>query len=221
MTKNQIEYAKLIETRRHNKAGEAETARSNRAQEGIIQEYNAQTISLRDKELAESIRAHLMSEDLQTQSLQETARANIARESETARSNLAHEIETQRSNFAKEQEMYRSNVARETETHRSNLASEGVARTNATSNRISAEANRTQAEAAKTRATTDFLQYREQQKQNERVVNLRQQELAEEIRSNKAEEQLKHEATTTGAGNALIAGTIPTLITTAVKLLGS
>lgn len=56
--------------------------------------------------------------------LQETKRANAAREEETHRSNVENEIETNRSNLAREAETNRANVARETETHRSNLVNE-------------------------------------------------------------------------------------------------
>nr|AVX53402.1 putative ORF1 [Marmot picobirnavirus] len=56
--------------------------------------------------------------------IQETIRANQAREAETNRSNLARETEDRRSNQARESEATRSNLARETETHRSNKEDE-------------------------------------------------------------------------------------------------
>lgn len=74
--------------------------------------------------------------------LQESKRANLAKEAELNRSNLAKEEETKRSNLAKETEKVRSNraeetlrhtglvetaranKAKETETHRSNVARE-------------------------------------------------------------------------------------------------
>lgn len=57
---------------------------------------------------------------------QETARANLARETETNRHNVADETETHRANVADETERARSNRARENETNRSNLRNEQI-----------------------------------------------------------------------------------------------
>nr|AVX53660.1 putative ORF1 [Marmot picobirnavirus] len=101
MTKNQIEYAKLLELKR-----------SNKAQEGIT--------SARD---AESARHNVAAETISLDQLSEVRRSNQSKERETARSNLARERETARANIAQETELKRSNLARETENKRSNIAS--------------------------------------------------------------------------------------------------
>lgn len=73
MTQNQIAYQTLQETMLANRNREAETERSNRAQE-----------------------------DISIRNLEETHRSNVARELETNRSNLAREFETHRTNLANE-----------------------------------------------------------------------------------------------------------------------
>lgn len=70
--------------------------------------------------LQETMRTNRAKEDIQTNTLEETKRSNIARETETNRSNIAKETETNR-----------SNIAKETETHRNNKVMEGVAIANA------------------------------------------------------------------------------------------
>lgn len=109
MTVLGMEYLKHQETLRHNQAAENEQNRS-----------NLQSETLRSAELAESKRrtdldAALRRSNLDYQyaSLEETARANRARETEAYRSNLAKETETNRSNLARELETERSNKKRE------------------------------------------------------------------------------------------------------------
>lgn len=113
MTKNQIEYNKLLELQRSNQANEKLT-------------------QIRDREAA---RHNYVSEEVSRLSLDETKRANLIREAETERSNKARENETYRSNVAREdlqrmanEESRRANLAREFETSRHNLASEEVSR---------------------------------------------------------------------------------------------
>lgn len=77
MTRNQIEYWRLVETNRNNLAVERETNRSNLANE------------------KERNRSNLAQE-------RETNRHNLAVEQETNRHNVATEKETQRSNLARE-----------------------------------------------------------------------------------------------------------------------
>lgn len=112
MTKNQIAFLELQETKRANQAREAETYRSNLAQESLTAYRDTNAVQQRDREIAE-----------------------------TMRSNLAREAETQRSNIARETETYRSNIARETETNRHNIVNEGI-------DQIKARAASTQASAA-------------------------------------------------------------------------
>lgn len=122
MTRNQIEYAKLLESRRAAQAQESltqardeETARSHRAGEAIS-----------SGTLKESNRHNLAAESLEANRIAETTRSNRAKEQETSRSNKAKEAEARRSNLARELETNRSNVARETETHRGATASEAI-----------------------------------------------------------------------------------------------
>lgn len=80
MTKNQILYQQLQETKKHNQITRDETARSNRAQEALT--------AYRDR----------TSLDLRGQELRETTRHNTAYEQETERSNRAREAENLRHN---------------------------------------------------------------------------------------------------------------------------
>lgn len=121
ITKNQIEFAKLQETKRSNL--EQERATRLRDDRG----YQTTLMSL-----GETARHNLATEQFQLASLDETSRHNRAQEAyntsylvELGRSNLAREQETARHNQAVEIETYRSNLARETETQRANLAQEG------------------------------------------------------------------------------------------------
>lgn len=109
MTTNQVEYAKLVETRRNNIA----------------------TANLRSQELEESKRSNLERESYNRAVLGETERSNKARESETFRHNREAELlgwnqldELVRSNEARENETHRANVARESETARHNQTTE-------------------------------------------------------------------------------------------------
>lgn len=139
MTKNQIEYLKLLESQRANRAGEQETARANleRERQGVIQ-------------------------------LGETERSNRAREGETNRHNLETErisylgqAETERANRVRESqkdielaEQSRANRAKEdisrlqlSETQRANQASEEL-RGRELAQRISYESAQTAARRA-------------------------------------------------------------------------
>lgn len=113
MTKNQIEYNKLLESKR-----------SNQANEELTRIRDERAHALGTATLAETSRYHSADIEVRQASLDEQIRSNTARERETERSNLAKEAETQRSNMVKETETYRSNVARETETARANRAAE-------------------------------------------------------------------------------------------------
>lgn len=150
MTKNQIEYAKLLETRRSNVVNESltaqrnaltqsandETKRANVAKEGLTAKQIAEAErSARAKE-AETSRHNIVTEGIQQQDAftrlqqaREQARANLASESlrreaqsETARSNLVNEALGAR----RQVEVERSNLATESETKRHNEATELV-----------------------------------------------------------------------------------------------
>lgn len=121
ITRNQIEYYKLLETRRANQAQERLTQ---------IRDFNANRLGLAT--LDETSRSHRASEaisteanrlqsiDVQTRQLsqQETARSNLAREQLTREQN----IEARRSNLAREALTAQANA----ETYRSNRASERI-----------------------------------------------------------------------------------------------
>lgn len=113
MTKNQIAFLELQETKRANQAREVETHRANVAQEQLTSLRDTGTLVLRDRELAETVRSNYAREGLQSRTIAETERSNKAREAETYRSNVARETETYRSNVARERENYRHNVATE------------------------------------------------------------------------------------------------------------
>lgn len=132
MTKNQIEYAKLLETRRSNiaqedltKSRDAEGARHNLVTEGISRASLDETSRANKAREQETRRANLASETLTAARDAETARANLEREKENFRSHAAQERiqlttleETRRANLAKEQEAKRSNQAKEQLTAR-------------------------------------------------------------------------------------------------------
>lgn len=131
MTKNQIDYNKLVETRRSNLENE-EIARTRAEREyelGILNlqelgRHNMATEAHAVNVLAESSRAAREQERLLADRNLETQRANLRAE-EISLSNLA---EQSRSNRAREAETYRSNLAKEVELHRSNLESESIRR---------------------------------------------------------------------------------------------
>lgn len=148
MTRNQIEYSKLLETQR-----------TNRVNEGLTRQRDVNTYLLGSRQLSESQRHNRETEAQGRQNLQETRRSNQAREqisldtlAETRRSNLATEAlrgreadikagelevhrgtldETRRTNQVREgiqrdtlAETTRSNLAREAETARHDIATE-------------------------------------------------------------------------------------------------
>lgn len=140
MTKNQIEYQKLVETKR-----------ANQAQETITRMRDANTHSVAVGQLNEAIRHNYATEGQERQKLYEMTRHNEATEQvalmsaqETARHNAAAEAlqgqqitlgyqqlsETSRHNYAMENETNRHNVAVENESARANLARETIDRFN-------------------------------------------------------------------------------------------
>lgn len=145
MTTNQIEYAKLLETRRANTASEALTAARDAANKelgfstlGETMRSNMAKEKISLGTLSETKRNNLIKEDLQRLSQEEVARYNRAKEalersqqSETHRANVAKEAENVRSHMAQEgaalrthAETVRANKAKENELTRSHLAGE-------------------------------------------------------------------------------------------------
>lgn len=155
MTKNQIEFAKLQEQQRANRAQEAltgrrdtltaqlglntleETKRANRERErqntvvlGETQRHNLRLESLQAIGLDETSRHNKAQEQVSLQVANETARSNRARERETSRANKAQELEANRSNRVREAETARANRAREAEDVRAHNLNYDIGRQN-------------------------------------------------------------------------------------------
>lgn len=197
MTRNQIEYWKLQETQRSN----LEYERQGREQ------------------LAETKRSNLARET-------ETNRSNLARETETHRANLMHEyqvdlqrrqdayftlrnqIETNRSNLAQEKIAKQRND----EQHRTNVANENIRLIQALTNQRQAELQQQQIYVQRNEQYTrqaianatnrlGYAQLAETSYANRQSENLRQQQIAESIRSNMANEYIRTFANQTSAKN--------------------
>lgn len=91
MTSNQIAYWSLLESTRHNKAGESETKR-----------HNIQTEDVANRTLEETARHNSVNERVAIFNAEESQRHNIATETETNRHNVVSEDETARHNVAQE-----------------------------------------------------------------------------------------------------------------------
>lgn len=195
MTRNQIEYQRLVETNRANLATEKQTAlRDSRSYE------------VASNQLGETKRHNEATEILDSNKLAETGRHNLATENEAYRSNVAREFETNRSNVAKETETYRSNLARESETHRSNVAQEAEARRShkanealgqaqlaetTRSNKVRENISKGELKVAQSNAVTNAAQARNAAANvevNKGKLQLQKEELAEAIRANQARE---------------------------------
>lgn len=159
MTKNQIAFLELQETKRANQAREAETYRSNKAQESLTAYRDTNAVQMRDREIAEIMR-----------------------------SNLAREAETQRSNIAREAESYRSNVAREVETQRHNKASEGADLIKARASAQQAAASISQASSAALNAQLRGQELALLDQYRNATLTQEQQKIRENYRSNVARE---------------------------------
>lgn len=134
MTHNQIDYLALQETKRHQKAVEAETNRYNVV---VATETNRHNIAV--------------------ERAQEVANANqAALNAITAEHNRNMEAETTRHNKAMEQAQYRVIE----ETNRANLANEAIARQNADTNALNARTNalNAQTNVAATQADIKYKQ---------------------------------------------------------------
>lgn len=159
MTANQINFAKLQEDIRHNRATEGEQARHNVEDERIRSDTNA----VSRETLAETVRHNVQTEAINAEHYgrmdTETSRSNLAREFETHRTNVAQETERERSNRASEQisiseleETARHNKATEKETKRHNKAEEKIGTTQA-------KAATSQAATAAKNADTRYYEY--------------------------------------------------------------
>lgn len=182
MTRNQLEYLKILESQRANKAREAEDVRSHQAQEA----FNLSSLS-------EIQRNNLERERQGRSQLAETARANQAREAlnfqqhlETVRSNTARENETQRHNLESE----RISFSQLAETSRANRAQESIARER------NAETKRSNLE----KESQGRQSLAETERYNTAQISARQSELAEKQRAAKADEAIKIARNVTEAG---------------------
>lgn len=116
MTRNQIDYWSLQETKANNLRNWNETVRSNKAREYETNRHNLATEDLGNRNLMEITRHNRATEYVEQGKLAETRRSNLAREAETNRSNMAQEAISRDSNKYKREalaETKRSNVANE------------------------------------------------------------------------------------------------------------
>lgn len=149
MTRNQIDYWKLQESKRSNLVGEQETQRHNRATE-----------SVQERTLGESVRHNVATEG-------ETNRHNLQTEAQSANDLL----EKSRSNRAQEEIARQRNAISQgqlLEQQRSNRANEAIGRSNATSNLINANTNKTYRTGELALNTSDVLTRQETQKEQAR-----------------------------------------------------
>lgn len=179
MTQNQIAYwslqetkrsnkAQEAETNRHNKAGEAELGRHNLVTEAETERHNRATELLTSQANAELARHNAATELLGQQQLAETVRSNQARENlqmysnETARMQVGlgyaqlaetveHDRNTEKLNLLSINETMRANEAREDETYRHNIEQENVSL-------LTGLASAQQAKAAQTNAAENATQ---------------------------------------------------------------
>lgn len=172
MTKNQIEYQKLVETKRSNIEQEKLTslrdARAHYVAMGNLKETNRHNLATEGQErlkLEETTRHNNATEQIQLFVAQEGQRHNIESERnqrEQIALGYSQLQESQRHNSAVEAETYRHNIRVEDETQRANQVRESI-----------------------DRFTADSLdRYRTQQ------IGLGYSQLAETARSNKAKESL-------------------------------
>lgn len=193
MTKNQIEYNKLLETQR-----------SNRAQESLTEKRDNRAYEVSSGTLSETKRHNVAAELVSSNTLAETKRSNLAREEENYRSNVAKESENVRHNTAVEVETRRSNVAGErlrsrelSEQSRHNLQTESVGRTQAQASMLQATASQRQALVAASRAQEEARHNATVEDESHRANVARETEtnrnnvavLAETIRSNQERER--------------------------------
>lgn len=140
MTKNQIEYQKLVETKRANQVQEAQTKWRDSANYSVAigqlreaQRHNYATEAAERVKLGETIRHNQVGEQISLFNAQELARHNVQTE-QISRDNITlgyHQLdESRRHNIAVEDESRRHNLRVEFETQRSNRAIESLTRYN-------------------------------------------------------------------------------------------
>lgn len=164
MTTNQIEYAKLLETRRNNIATLEETSKHNRATENFslssLQEtvtHNRNTESLGSQTLNETVRHNKAGESINLANLQETTRHNIATE-QYSLSNLQETAKHNRETENQGRIGLSLRGAELQESQRSNRANEAIKQTTNAINQWKANIDSfAQAEVARHNMTTEEL----------------------------------------------------------------
>lgn len=150
MTKNQIEYWKMIEDSRHNKEVERETNRANQAKEQEQQRSNLSNEDIAREKNKLTRQANTINQLYNERYLSETERANLAREAvnkqqadisaanldlgysqldnsyRIAGLNYAVGMANVGATYASIAEQNRANIAKETELNRSNLVNEAL-----------------------------------------------------------------------------------------------
>lgn len=215
LTANQIEYFKSLETRRNNLALAELTRRRDEKSAALGRAQLQEVVRSNQTREAETHRANVAAEGYRQRSLDETIRANITREEETQRSNLAREAEEVRYHDLTDQvnrmslaERARAAQAQELENQRSHMAQESIQ-----SRSVSATAAHyadqialgysqlsekkqydqgslhVQNRREDTNQTAANQRYYELQI-SDRIANIREGTLAEQIRSNKVHENL-------------------------------
>lgn len=174
ITKNQIEYNKLLESGRHNLADEQIRSRGNDL-----------TYQLGQQNLAETRRANLERERQNRNTLVETSRHNVEGErlqrllyGETARSNQAREAIS----YSQLQEQNRSNLAQESLSSQRNQTQQYTATTQR-------ELGLRQADETERKNVVAELQTQAQTEISQALSKLQAARLEEETRHNKVDEQ--------------------------------
>lgn len=184
MTRNQIEYAKLQEAKRANRASEQLTAAR-----------DVRSYSVAASQLSELQRHNKQQETIALGTLQNQRYASEA----TARYQQQQVAELTRANKAREAEIYRSNVAALAEQVRSHTAQETIslrlAQESERSNRAREQyQNASLAEAIRANQASEQLRIRqaeESERSNRASESLRLQQNREQARANRAHEQLQ------------------------------
>lgn len=217
MTKNQIEYAKLLEARRSNQAQELligerdrETGRHNVVMESIgtkqldeqhranlaLEKYRSQDIALRGEAQAETRRHNTQSEVLQLNTLNETVRHNLAGESEVHRANLASESlrsrqlsEVERANKAQER-LTSDSIAQRREQAQMQHSAQLISIQETKRHNIESEAELVRSNSAREAETrrSALAHEAETSRHNQELELNAQLRLGEEIRHNKETE---------------------------------
>lgn len=221
MTRNQIEYQKLLETERSNRRNEkltemrdattrelgfanlGEASRHNRETErqavavlGETQRHNLAQESHNARMLEESSRHNLASEKLQASSLEEQGRHNLATEIELNRHNVATESvslgQLAVSQFMAE-ESRRHSLVTEAETERSNRRREDeTERSNRAREGETERHNRAQEGIGYANVQLGYSNLYEQQRYHDLSTSLGLAQLSEQQRANQAKEDEIH-----------------------------